>query len=301
MAPVPERTGASLKSWPHTGASLKSWPPCVSALGPLCTYGPTGPSLKSSALVHAAMPSLTANARQQATWLWQSMQNHQMALWYDNWVKKNYGVDPLHLDHFINCTDVAVLHLPASHLTHPPTPPTHPPILRTTHPPTHPPTHPTHSTHPPTHPTHPHTPGWVGGRRSGGWVGGWEGWWVGGWVAGWVGGWVLVVVLNDPPEAPAQPEGAPENEGLPTATWRLTRSRQERSKQAARGSTPRHRGPTLAVFLCAGGGGGGSAITEGRGCERWSGLHLCGGDGIAGGAGRDRVGEGAACKAQRGL
>ena len=34
MAPVPERTGASLKSWPHTGASLKSWPPCVSALGP---------------------------------------------------------------------------------------------------------------------------------------------------------------------------------------------------------------------------------------------------------------------------
>ena len=55
------------------------------------------------------MPSLIANARQQATWLWQSMQNHQMALWYDNWVKKNYGVDPLHPDHPINCTVVAVL------------------------------------------------------------------------------------------------------------------------------------------------------------------------------------------------
>ena len=64
-------------------------------------------------LVHAAMPSLTANARQQATWLWQNMQNHQMALWYDNWVKKNYGVDRLHPDHYINCTAVAVLHLPA--------------------------------------------------------------------------------------------------------------------------------------------------------------------------------------------
>ena len=36
-----------------------------------------------------------------------------MALWDDNWVKKNYGVDPPHLDHAINCTDVAVLHLPA--------------------------------------------------------------------------------------------------------------------------------------------------------------------------------------------
>ena len=34
-----------------------------------------------------------------------------MALWYDNWVKENYGVDPLHLDHSINCTAVAVLHL----------------------------------------------------------------------------------------------------------------------------------------------------------------------------------------------
>ena len=58
------------------------------------------------------MPSLTANARQQATSLWQSMQNHRMALWYDNEVKKNYGVHPLHLDHSINCTAVAVLHLP---------------------------------------------------------------------------------------------------------------------------------------------------------------------------------------------
>ena len=27
-------------------------------------------------------------------------------------VKKNYGVDPLHLDHSINCTAVVVLHLP---------------------------------------------------------------------------------------------------------------------------------------------------------------------------------------------
>ena len=67
--------------------------------------GPTG-------LVHAAMPSVTANARQQAIWLWQSMQNHQMALSYDVWVKKNYGVDPLHPDHSMNCTAVAVLHVP---------------------------------------------------------------------------------------------------------------------------------------------------------------------------------------------
>ena len=50
--------------------------------------------LAPTGLVHAAMPSLTANARQQATWLWQSMQNHQMALWYDNWVNKNYGDGP---------------------------------------------------------------------------------------------------------------------------------------------------------------------------------------------------------------
>ena len=59
------------------------------------------------------MPSLTANVRQQATWLWQSMQNHKMALWYDNRVKKNYGVDPPHPDQSINCTVVAVLHMPA--------------------------------------------------------------------------------------------------------------------------------------------------------------------------------------------
>ena len=57
------------------------------------------------------MPSLTANARQQATWLWQSMQNHQMALWYNNRVKKNYGVDPLHPNHSMSCTAVAALHL----------------------------------------------------------------------------------------------------------------------------------------------------------------------------------------------
>ena len=63
-------------------------------------------------LVHAAMPTLTANARQQATWLLQSMQTQQMALWYDNWVNKNYGVDPLHPDCSILCTDVAMLHLP---------------------------------------------------------------------------------------------------------------------------------------------------------------------------------------------
>ena len=47
--------------------------------------------LAPTGLVHAAMPSLTANAREQATWLWQSMRNHEMALWYDNWVKKIMG------------------------------------------------------------------------------------------------------------------------------------------------------------------------------------------------------------------
>ena len=36
-----------------------------------------------------------------------------MALWYDNRVNKNYGVDPLHPHHSINCTAVGVLHLPA--------------------------------------------------------------------------------------------------------------------------------------------------------------------------------------------
>ena len=68
--------------------------------------------LAPTGIVHAAMPTLTANARQQATWLWESMQNHQMCLWYDNWVKKNFGVDPLHPDRSINCTVVAVPHLP---------------------------------------------------------------------------------------------------------------------------------------------------------------------------------------------
>ena len=66
-------------------------------------------------------------------------------------------------------------------------------------------------------------------------------------VAG-AGGGVQVQVQDDLPEAPAQPEGDPENEGLPTATRRLTRSRLERSKRAARGGTPSHRGPTLAEF-----------------------------------------------------
>ena len=63
----------------------------------------------------------------------------------------------------------------------------------------------------------------------------------------------------DPPEAPAQLEGDPENDGLPTAIGRLTRSRPVGSKRAARGSTPRHRGLTLAGFR----GGGGSAFGVG--------------------------------------
>ena len=65
---------------------------------------------------------------------------------------------------------------------------------------------------------------------------------------GWGGEGVQVQVQDDLPEAPAQPEGDPENEGLPTATRRLTRSRLVRSKRAARGGTPSHRGPTLAEF-----------------------------------------------------
>ena len=36
-----------------------------------------------------------------------------MALWYDNWPKKNYGVDPQHRDHSINCITVVVFRLPA--------------------------------------------------------------------------------------------------------------------------------------------------------------------------------------------
>ena len=66
------------------------------------------------------------------------------------------------------------------------------------------------------------------------------------------GQWAQVQVQDDLPEAPAQPEGDPENDGLPTATGRLTRSRLERSKRADRGGTPSHRGPTLAVFLGGG-------------------------------------------------
>ena len=41
------------------------------------------------------------------------MFNHQMALLYGNWVKRSHGVDLQHPDHSINCTAVAVLHLPA--------------------------------------------------------------------------------------------------------------------------------------------------------------------------------------------
>ena len=58
------------------------------------------------------MPSLTANARYLATLLWRTMQNHRIVLWYDNGVKKNYGVDPQHPAHSMNCKAVAVLHLP---------------------------------------------------------------------------------------------------------------------------------------------------------------------------------------------
>ena len=70
-----------------------------------------------------------------------------------------------------------------------------------------------------------------------------------------------------PPEAPAQLEEDAENEGLPTTIGLLTRSRQVGSKRAARGSTPRHRGLTLAGFRgggvrvrCWWGGGGVPAL-----------------------------------------
>ena len=63
--------------------------------------------------------------------------------------------------------------------------------------------------------------------------------------------WYLV----DPPEAPTQPEGFPENVGHPTATWRLTRSRQGGSKRAAHARTLRHQGLTPAVVLGVWGGG----------------------------------------------
>ena len=68
--------------------------------------------LAPTGFVHAAMPSLIANAQPQATWLSQSMQNHQMALSYDSLVKKNYGVDPLRPHHSIYCTALAVSHSP---------------------------------------------------------------------------------------------------------------------------------------------------------------------------------------------
>ena len=105
---------------------------------------------------------------------------------------------------------------------------------------------------------------------------------------------VQVQVQDDLPEAPAQPEGDPENEGLPTATRRLTRSRLERSKRAARGGTPSHRGPTLAEFR-----GGGSACGVGWGARAVGGSPAQGRQ-CAAGVGLDGVGEGAAGKAQRG-
>ena len=87
----------------------------------------------------------------------------------------------------------------------------------------------------------------------------------------------------DPPEAPAQLEGDPENEGLPTAIGRLTRSRQVGSNRAARGSTPRHRGLTLAGFRgrgvrvrCGWGGGGVPALRRffpGRGRGQRGDVH----------------------------
>ena len=57
------------------------------------------------------------------------------------------------------------------------------------------------------------------------------------------GMWYLV----DPPEAPTQSEGVPENAGLPNATRRLTRSRQDGSKRAAHAGTLRDQGLTPAV------------------------------------------------------
>ena len=69
--------------------------------------------------------------------------------------------------------------------------------------------------------------------------------------------WYLV----DPPEAPTQPEGVPENAGLPTTTRRLTRSRQGGSKRAAHACTLRHQGLTPA--LVSGWGGGGAPLVRG--------------------------------------
>ena len=81
--------------------------------------------------------------------------------------------------------------------------------------------------------------------------GGGSGWGSGGGPTRVSGIWYLV----DPPEAPTQPEGFPENVGHPTATWRLTRSRQGGSKRAAHARTLRHQGLTPAVVLGVWGGG----------------------------------------------
>ena len=93
--------------------------------------------------------------------------------------------------------------------------------------------------------------------------------------------WYLV----DPPEAPTQPEGFPENVGHPTATWRLTRSRQGGSKRAAHARTLRHQGLTPAVVLGVWGGGGSAGLgvrlgsprvewVASRGCQsRHVGVH----------------------------
>ena len=71
--------------------------------------------------------------------------------------------------------------------------------------------------------------------------------------------------MGDPPEALAQPEGAPQNLGLPNRHGRFTRSRQGGPKRAASGRTPRHRGRTQAGFEALGGVGGGSAVAVGMG------------------------------------
>ena len=107
-----------------------------------------------------------------------------------------------------------------------------------------------------------------GGRGLGeGWERVGEGWERVGEVSGI---WYLV----GPPEAPTQPEGVPENAGLPTTTRRLTRSRQGGSKRAAHACTLRHQGLTPAVVSGWGGGGlcwfGGCAGCpgrRGRGCH----------------------------------
>ena len=69
--------------------------------------------LAPTGFTHTAMPTLIANARQQATWFRQSMHNHQVGLWYEKWVNKNFAVYLPHRNHSMNCTVFAVLHLPA--------------------------------------------------------------------------------------------------------------------------------------------------------------------------------------------